>query len=323
MSDQPPPCGKWFARIAERTFDRETFARVIVPAIADLQHECSQSTRSLVRVRAWWAVARVSVVCLIGDVLHDRNRSLRGLAWRTALVLPVLATLLMLPVGHSIIWDGPTFGFATRAIVVALNAPPNFLLALPPAFFLALCLHRSARDSRSLHFVPSAVAGTFVCAAIVFAMIMAIVPTTNQMSRLHLANAFSRNAPEVHLDLRPGLVEMTLLELNDRIRHPPSARAESGARAHRSDRFALVASVFVFALLGLGIAGRWRSRTATMAAAIGLIVLYGGAFSVGAGMLKRAAGIGYETWLANLVFAAIGAALLASRARPLSTETAR
>jgi hypothetical protein len=319
----PRPCGDWFARIAERTFDRQTFDRVILPAIADLQHECRGSTRPFVRLRAWWSVARVAAVCLTGDVLRDRDRRLRGLAWRTALVLPPLAALLMLPVVPSIAWRGPTFGFATRAIALALDAPPNILLALPPALFIAICLYRSQPHSRWMRFAPSTIAASLICAAIVFTMMMAIVPITNQMSRAHLANAFRRNAPDAHFNLQPGLTEMTLFDLNDRIRRPPSVRAESMARAHRSDRFAFLASVFVFALLGLGIAGRWRSRTLTIAAALAMLVLYGGAFSAGAGMLRRATAFGYETWLANAVFGAIGLGQLASRARTLPMEPGR
>jgi lipopolysaccharide export LptBFGC system permease protein LptF len=84
--------------------------------------------------------------------------------------------------------------------------------------------------------------------------------------------------------------------------HAPSSRQEELARAHRQQRVAFAASVFVLALLGLGLAGRWRSRAATFGAALALLVLYGVCFGVGAGPNNGAYPSTYGTWTANGAF---------------------
>ena len=35
--------GLWLRQLAERVFDRERLERVVLPALADLQHECGDS----------------------------------------------------------------------------------------------------------------------------------------------------------------------------------------------------------------------------------------------------------------------------------------
>ena len=58
---------------------------------------------------------------------------------------------------------------------------------------------------------------------------------------------------------------------DSRARQPPPGKI---TRSHRLQRFALIASAFVMALLGLGVSDRWRSRATTIAAALALLVWY-------------------------------------------------
>ena len=45
--------GLWLRQLAERVFDRERLERVVLPALADLQHECGDSAGFVVRLRAY------------------------------------------------------------------------------------------------------------------------------------------------------------------------------------------------------------------------------------------------------------------------------
>jgi hypothetical protein len=83
-----------------------------------------------------------------------------------------------------------------------------------------------------------------------------------------LSDAFFSRAGEPAPTVRRGLTEMTLPMLNNHIAHAPSARKETRAREHRAQRFAFVAFVPILGLVGLGLAGRWRSRPAATNATV-------------------------------------------------------
>jgi hypothetical protein len=64
---------------AEQIFDRVTLERVILPALADLQHECeaaagSPSAVRRIRWRAYWSVWRTVALCLLRDTVRDRQQ---------------------------------------------------------------------------------------------------------------------------------------------------------------------------------------------------------------------------------------------------------
>jgi lipopolysaccharide export LptBFGC system permease protein LptF len=113
--------------------------------------------------------------------------------------------------------------------------------------------------------------------------------------------------------LRKGLPELTWTELNALIREPASRRQEEIARSHRLQRFALIASAFVMALLGLGVSDRWRSRATTIAAALALLVLYVGCFTLASGRNPGGYPSAYGTWTANVAFAVVGLRLARTR----------
>ena len=110
---------------------------------------------------------------------------------------------------------------------------------------------------------------------------------------------------------------MTWPELNAHIRQAPSSRQAELALAHRQGRFAFVATVFVLGLLGLALAGRWRSKAATFGVALAVIVLYGVCFGFGAGLNRYGYPAAYGTWTANGAFLVIGVRLLRSRRKTL------
>jgi Lipopolysaccharide export system permease LptF/LptG len=313
--------GTRLRRFAERTFDRSTFEHVIQPALADLQHECDSAgsdglQRWRTSLRAYWGLWKTIGICTIGDVARNQDGISSSLGGRTAVFLPILVAILMLPSASWMVAFASEHGTASALTASAWLLPASILVALPAAFFFALAMFRTGADVPSTRLLPSTIAGSVVCAAVVFALLMVVVPTTNQAYRTHVFAAFQgelTNGPRI--PLRKGLAEMTLVELNEHIRQPPSTRQAELARAHRQERFAFVGAVFVLALLGLGLAGRWRSEAATSGAAIAILVGYGVCFGFGAGLNTFGYPAAYGTWTANGAFLVIALRLLRSRGR--------
>ena len=147
-----------------------------------------------------------------------------------------------------------------------------------------------------------------------FVLLMAVAPGTNQAYRTRVLAALQsdlNDGPPV--PPRKGLSEMTLPELNDYIRNPPSTRQAELARAHRQERFAFVASVFVLGLLGLAIAGRWQSMAGTLGVALAVVIVYDVCFGFGGRLDNYGYAAAYATWTANGTFLVIGLRLLRSR----------
>lgn len=298
-------------RFAERVFHETTVERVLRPAIADLQHECAAAPGNLaVRLRAYWAVVKTMAVCFVGDAASDRDRTARSIAGRTALILPIVTTLLTLPSLSYMIAFGSRYGLEAGVLSGALLVAPTLVLSLPIAFFLAVALHRPRAGHGSPRLMPAGIAATAGCTALFFVLLMAIVPVVNQMYRAHLFNTAQRVMPAPYVELRPGLSEMNLLELNDRIRHAPSADALRQARAHRSLRLALSALPLILGFLALGITNRWRSRVLQFSVSLGLFLVYGTLFVLAA---NRVVPLEHAVWITNGAFLLIGLALIASR----------
>jgi hypothetical protein len=145
--------GTRLRRFAERVFDPETVERVLLPAFADLQHECESGTtnkgsRPFVRVRAYWGIWKTLAVCLAGDALRDRDGFSTSLTIRTLLFLLLLVALMGLLSGRWLVSFGATYGewAAVRAGVLLL--PSTLASTLPVALFLAVGLFRTTSASR-------------------------------------------------------------------------------------------------------------------------------------------------------------------------------
>jgi len=317
--------GARLRRLTERTFDRTTLDTVILPALADLQHECvnveaGQVQRRFTTLRAYWGFWKTIGICAIGDVALNRDGISSSLGGRTFIFLLIVVAVLMIPSATWMLSFGSTYGALTALEAGALLVPSNVLVALPAAFFFALAMFPTRADVPSSRLLPSAMAGSLACAAVVFALLMVVAPATNQAYRTKVFQAFQRDVSDApRIPIRKGLAEMTLLELNDHIRHAPSSRQAELARAHRQERFAFVGAVFVLGLLGLALAGRWRSNLATFGVALVVLVLYGVCFGFGAGLNKYGYPAAYGTWTANGGFMILGLRLLRSRQRATMT----
>jgi hypothetical protein len=307
MSDLTPVRGARLRRLAERTLHPTTIETVVLPALADLQHECASASTST-RLRAYWGVWKAMGICVFVDAIHDRERQTASLGARTLLFLALLVVLITLPTVSSMMSFGARVGLLPALTAGALMLPSNIALALPCALFLALALHRCSSPQPVTRLVPSAILGAVTCGALFVVMISSVIPAGNQMYREYVFAQLQ--ADGVTATLNKGLAEMTWSELNDRIRHAPSNREEQRARFHRQGRVAMVAAVFVLATLGLSLAGLCRSRAVSAVVASVLLVSFGICFTQGWNHERFPE---YWGWGANVAFLTLGVSGLRAR----------
>ena len=310
--------GETLLRFAERTFDRATVEHVIAPALADLQHECAgagiSTSRVTTWVRAYWGVLKTIAWCLLRDVAVDRDLTVIRIAGQMAAYVIVLILLMSIP---SVKW---TIDFATKTSSKAafdaglLMLPSMILLALPSALLFAIAFQRDRADTARPSLLPKVVAITGLSTLAVFALLMFGAPEANQSYRMLVVDALSKVRGEDPPLLRRGLNEMTLPMLNDHLRHAPSVAEQLRGRNHRLQRFAFVALVPITALLAFSLVDRWRSRLATLGAALAILLAYSICFSIGANRYGDPSM--YGAWTANGIFFVLAVRLMRTR-RPV------
>ena len=297
---------------AERMLDRSTFECVVVPALADLEHECaaaggSRWTQRLVCWRASWGLLKAIAVCCVLGTLRDVRGTGPVVVGRMLRILPSLVLFLTLPTSPWLYGFAMQYGVAAGLAATALSLPANVLMAIPVCFFLALAFHRELTQ----RLVSTTVAGGLVFGAVVFVLLMDVVPRVNTEYRTFVISTIQTTHPSANL--RPGLSEMTGRMLSEQIANPPSVRQGALARAHRQERFAFVALIPVLGLLGLAFAGLWQSRALTLLAAIGVFTLYGVWLSVAPALMARRSPVPAAPWAANVVL--LGLAMWMLRVR--------
>ena len=297
-------------RFAELTLHPTTVECIILPAVADLQHECAAAGASrYTRMRAYAGVLRALALCVAGDAVRDRDRHLSPLAARLFGFLTMLVLLLTLPTARQIVRFGESFGLAAALSAYLMQTPSSIALAIPCALFFALALHRFSGSQPSGHLMPAAVFAVLASMVVMVAMVTVLMPRGNQAWREYVATQLRSQGHTVTMP--PGLPEMTWTELNDRIRRSPSVRAEAQARDHRQFRITMVFSVFVLAVLGASLAGRWRSRAGTLAAALALLALY--VFCLTHGWNGAGRPLAFWNWTTNAAFFVLGTGLIRAR----------
>ena len=297
---------------AERTLDHPTFETVIVPALADLEHECAAADgsgwrRRVVYWRAYWGLMKaVALCCLVGG-LKDVRRTAPAVTTRMLCVMPMVVAILIAPVASWIFGFGMEYGLASGLTLLLLQLPVPVLLAIPVSFFVSVALHRELTN----RLASTAIAGSIVCSALVFVLVMEVVPALNTISRVYFVETVRSTHPSVNL--RRGLSEMSVRDLNEQIANPPSVRQGRAARTNRQERFAFVALVPILGFLGLTLAGRWQSRALTVLAAVGVFTLYGA--SLGAPRELVARGSPAPVWTANAVLLGLAILILMVRSK--------
>jgi lipopolysaccharide export LptBFGC system permease protein LptF len=302
-------------RFAERMFDRDTVERVMAPALTDLQHECANAgtgvARAAICVRAYWGVLKAIAVCLLRDVVSDRHRAGRRLAGQMLAFLFVLSCLMSIPELRFTMLLKAEFGARTAIEARLLSLPSTILLILPAAMFFTLVFQRERSDTSRPSLIPTMSAAVVACTIAVFALIMFAAPEANQSFRSLVHAAFMKASHEPVRDLPRGLNEMTLPMLNEHIAQPISQRERTLARNHLQRRFAFVALVPIFGLLGLSLVDRWRSRLLTLGAALAIFFLYAMCINLGADRYGNTSL--YGPWTANALFFVLAVRLLRTR----------
>ena len=302
-------------RFAERMFDRHTVEHVVAPALTDVQHECADAGTGLARVaicaRAYWGVLKAIALCLLRDVVTDRHRAGRRLVGQMLAFLFVFICLLSIPELRFTMLLKAEFGARTAAEARLLSLPSTIVLVLPAAMFFTLVFQRERRDASRPSLVPTIGTAILACTIAVFALMMFAAPEANQAFRSLVHAAFMKASHEPIRDLPRGLNEMTLPMLNDYIAQPISQRERTLARNHLQRRFAFVALVPVFGLLGLSLMDRWRSRLMTLGAALAIFFLYAMCLNLGADRYGNTSL--YGPWTANVLFFVLAVRLLRTR----------
>ena len=295
--------GSRLRTIAARVFHRTTFDRVILPAIADLQHECSAPARNglsrrLICWRAYWSVWKTFVICLIADGVRNPHGVSGMIARRTAVCLAALVPVLIVPGLIEMVFSGgPPFTMAFSAhprftIVEALKATvlllPQALLAwLPAAFFFSLAMYRKDDRPEGAAVIPSVIAGTLTCVMLVSLLSALVVPKANDAYRSLVFEALQRRTQDYALP-RPA--------------EPVSGMSEM------TPHFAFVGLVPVLALLGYGLSNRGRSRRAMFAVALVIQTFYYACFSLGVANFGKP--YLHGPWMVNAAFLVLALWLL-------------
>jgi hypothetical protein len=318
MTDRSSARGTGLRTLAERVLDRSTVERVILPALADLQHECAATSgralrQLLICLRAYWSVWKTIGVCLVADIVRDQHGVGRTIGRRTLQCLAALILVPILPVLATVFFSPQSRFTVGEAFATAVLLLPQAVLGcLPAAFFFALALYLDEDRPRGAPVIPSLVAGTLTCMLVVGLLAGIVVPQANQAYRTLEFETLQRRAIDSALapPSRPakGVSEMTWGELNAQIANPPSDRAESLARARRREHLAFVGLVPVLALLGYALSNRGRSRAATFGIALTLQTACYVCFSLGASSLAKP--YLYGPWTVNALFLVIGLWLL-------------
>jgi hypothetical protein len=300
-------------RFAERALDPSTYERVILPAIADLRHECDEHASSVVRVRAHWSVWKALVLCLAIDSVRVGRPTLHGVAKRIAIIFPIVSCLLFLPSLDAMVRSPLPF-----ARELLWSSPQALSPGLALAYFVALLLEPATVPPRRL--IPMVFAMSLVCTTVLSAMTMSVIPRSNVAYR----NAvFERlKDPSSADQRRPSLgpAEWTFTELVRK-----SVRGSSNdevQRARRTLNMRLIVSTLPIMLgfMGLALSGAPSPKVALFNA-LWLVILYiavAGAFAPS----KTSGPSASSIWLINGVFTLAGFCLAFRRPGAIGADRA-
>ena len=273
MTDRDRVPGTWLQRFAERAFDRETLDRVILPALADLQHECATATgptlvQRFVRVRAYWALWKAMGLCLLTDAGRQARPTVEGVLGRMAIMLPLVMCAIMAPTLNSAL-GGSRAGLGLQIELLGL-VPQALALGLPIAYFFAVAMDRE--PASPLRLVPGILGLSFLCSVAMLIVAFAIVPRANQAYRTAVYDHLkaTRGADAEPPSLGPDGPTFTDLVSTVGGR---SDSLSAAARARLEMRLGLCTLPLAFGPLALGIANR-RSRMATFGLGFWALALY-------------------------------------------------
>jgi hypothetical protein len=302
--------GDWLRRFAERTLDRETLDRVILPALADLQYECGGDAAASgpVRLRAYWGLWKALALCLVAQWARWGRPAAQGVAWRMLIILPIVAGVLMVPA-----IDAELRRPLVSTQLILLSLPQAVALALPIAFFFSVALERRPVSLRRL--VPAIFLMSLVCSLLMAAALLSVVPRANHAYAVSVYEQLKAAGRPTAVSFGAG--EWTFTELVAMAQSESSERDRARARHMLGMRLATAGAPIMLGFLALGIAGYERQHS--LFNGLWLLMFYAAALRAVAGSSHTGPSIA-GVWLVNAVFCLAGLWLVWLRPTPLKDE---
>lgn len=300
MNDRPSP-GSGLRRFAERTFDRETLDRVVLPAIADLQHECAEGAAPRVRLRAYVGVWKAMAICSLAAAYQDARPTLGNVTRRMAVILPLIMAGILLPPLMSVRPSTEPWG-----LLLWMSLPQAFAAALLVAYYFAVTLEQWPTSPRRL--LPAICATSAICTVIMLLLTMTVVPRSNQIYRVSIAE---RLGADHGAATAPGPSEWSLTDLISRASGTSPDR--DAARQQISGRLAAATLPIMIGFVALGISG-FRFKIALFSG-VWVLMLYFAALRSAAPSSYRPPTV-ESVWLVNALFTLGGLWLIWLRPRP-------
>jgi len=276
--------------------DHDTLERILLPALADLQHECVSHVSRFVWLRAYWGFWKAIAVCLLMNAGRDARPTVRSVGSRLTIVFPIIMGASMLPAISTVLR-----GVYSPARFLLSSATGAFVGALPLAFFFSVALENGAIRPR--HRLPAVFAMSLVCTLVMLTITFSALPRAKQAYRVSIYERQAGVLGSRHVPPVPGTSELTFTELVRRARSGKASEAAPAAREALSMRLALSTVPVMVGFVALAISG--YAGTGTLFVGVWIVMLYLGA-------LRAAAGSSFEppsaanVWLVNSVFAFVG-----------------
>jgi hypothetical protein len=299
--------GTRLRRFAERTLERDTLERVMLPALADLQYECGSDAgaSNLVRLRAYWGLSKALAVCLVADWRGYGRPVVQGVAWRMMVIAPIVVAAVMVPALNA---ELARPFVSTRLLLLSL--PQAFAIAIPVAFFFAVALEQRATALRRL--VPAVFVMSSVCSLAMMAAVLSVVPRANYAYAVSVSAHLKAAGKPAQVSFGPG--EWTFAEMVQKARSETSERDRATARQLLGMRLAMSTLPLVLGFAALGIAGYERQHSLFLG--VSLLILYVAALRAAApssGTNPSVLGV----WMVNAAFCLAGLGLVWLRPSPL------
>jgi len=235
--------------------------QLIDPAIADLQHEHDEATRSghawrarflrVVGCAAVWKVAAIAAVrqAIVERTADEDRTAGRAVAFSFIAVL-VLTAFLLLPVLQSRVFRLASAGTASWLVLYSVPSALVVTLPLGLVFGILLALRNRVSTARVIWTIA---AFMILCSAVSFFTIGWLMPATNQAFRELAAGR----------RILRGLNELTLGELASGDPARVMRLISGGVTSERLSwefhlRIALALAPLMLGLFSLGVAATWR-----------------------------------------------------------------
>ena len=296
-------------RLAAHALDQVTYERVVLPAIADVRHECDGSESRFVRTRAHWGLWKTLAVCLILESGRVARPTVRRIAARMSLLFAIVCGLVLI----APLSDGAVVHIGTARFLL-LSLPQAAAFALPVAYYFALAFEPETVAPRRL--LPAVLAMSLACSLVMAALMLSVVPRANTA----YADAIAALNPRVERPTFGREQEWTFTDVVGKALGGSSPADAALARRTLSNRLAVATMPIVAGLVGLAISG--YSMRVAIFNGVWVLILY---IAVGRAFAQsRMSGPSTGTvWLINGFFALAGFCLVFRRPGAIDSDRTR